>query len=259
MKAVILAGGLGTRLAEETTVKPKPLVEIGGAPILWHIMKLYSYYQVNNFVICLGYKGEMIREYFVNYMSHRSDITVDMENNIVEIHKKRSEKWRVTLVDTGQETMTGGRIKAVLPYVENEESFFMTYGDGVGDVDITRLLEFHKSHGREATVTAVTPPGRFGVLDIDESQSVSGFREKVVSDQYKVNAGFFVLSPSIGDRIEGSDTVFEQGPMESLAANAQLCAFNHDGFWQPMDTLRDKQLLERLWVKRKAPWAVWDK
>lgn len=259
MKAVILAGGLGTRLAEETVVKPKPLVEVGGAPILWHIMKLYSYYGVNDFVICLGYKGEMIREYFTNYISYRSDVTVDMEKNTLEIHKKRSEKWRVTLVDTGQNTMTGGRIKAILPYVENDKSFFMTYGDGVGDVNLSQLLEFHNSHGREATVTAVTPPGRFGVLEIEENQMVRGFREKVASDQYKVNAGFFVLSPSIGDRIWNNDTVFEEGPMENLAADGELAAFNHDGFWQPMDTLRDKKLLERLWATSSAPWVVWNK
>lgn len=259
MKTVILAGGLGTRLSEETILKPKPMVEIGGFPILWHIMKLYSFYGFNDFVVCLGYKGEMIREYFANYISYRSDVTVDMENNSLEIHKKLSEKWRVTLVDTGQDTMTGGRIKAILPYVQQDESFFMTYGDGVGNINVDQLLKFHQTHGREATVTAVTPPGRFGVLDIDGQQNVKGFREKATSDQYKINAGFFVLSPSIGKRIVDDSTLFEQEPMASLAADEQLCAFNHDGYWQPMDTLRDKKLLEKLWNTKRAPWAVWDK
>ena len=257
MKAMILAGGLGTRLAEETAIKPKPLVPIGNMPILWHIMKIYTFHGINDFVICLGYKGELIREFFLNYSLMHADVTVDIAGNNYEIHQQRSENWRVTLADTGSTTMTGGRIKIASKYLDNDEPFCMTYGDGLGDVNITELIAYHKSHGKDATVTSVTPPGRFGILDIASDQTVLGFREKIASDQYQINAGFFVLSPSIVDRIDGVNTVFEQEPMEALARDGQLMAFSHSGFWQPMDTLRDKNRLEALWASGQAPWAEW--
>lgn len=257
MKAMILAGGFGTRLAEETALKPKPLVPVGGMPILWHIMKIYSHHGINDFIICLGYKGELIREFFLNYSLKRADVTVDIGNNSFEVHQHRSENWRVTLADTGADSMTGGRIKIASKYLNGDDTFCMTYGDGVGDVDITKLIAFHKSHGKEATVTSVTPPGRFGVLDITDEGMVLGFREKIASDQYQINAGFFVLSSSIVDRIPDVGTVFEKEPMESLAHDGQLMSFAHTGFWQPMDTLRDKTRLEDLWASGEAPWANW--
>lgn len=256
MKAVILAGGFGTRLAEETTVKPKPLIEIGGMPIIWHIMKIYSHYGVNEFIVCLGYKGEEIKNFFSNYSSRMSDIKVDMANSQIDILENRAEDWKVTLVDTGKDAMTGGRIKAVAPYLSKDESFCLTYGDGVGDIDIRASIDFHKSHGGMATVTAVTPPGRFGVLDIVEDK-VLGFREKIASDQYRINAGFFVLNYGALDYIDGPQTVWEQEPMIGLAQAGEMRAWEHDGFWMPMDTLRDKQKLESLWKAEEAPWRVW--
>jgi len=257
MKAVILAGGFGTRLAEETALKPKPLVPIGDMPILWHIMKIYSHHGVNDFIVCLGYKGELIREFFLNYSLMRSDVTVDIGKNSFEVQQHRSENWRVTLADTGADSMTGGRIKIASKYLQDDDTFCMTYGDGVGNVDITKLIAFHKRHGKEATVTSVTPPGRFGVLDISGENQVLGFREKIASDQYQINAGFFILSASTIDRIDDAKTVFEKKPMESLARDGQLMSFAHSGFWQPMDTLRDKIRLEELWASGDAPWAVW--
>jgi glucose-1-phosphate cytidylyltransferase len=259
MKAMILAGGLGTRLAEETSVRPKPLVEVGGYPMLWHIMKIYSHHGIKDFIICVGYKGEMIREYFVNYGLQQSDITVDLSEGSVVMHRKRSEDWKITIVETGADSMTGGRVRAAADYLDPGEDFLLTYGDGVGDVDIAKLIAFHKAHGKEATVTAVTPPGRFGVLEIDGENCVRGFREKIASDQYRVNAGFFVLKPEVINRIAGPETVLEKEPLVSLAQDGQLVAYHHDGFWQPMDTLRDKIHLEDLWAEDKAPWAVWAK
>lgn len=256
MKAVILAGGLGTRLAEETVSRPKPMVEIGGMPIIWHIMKIYSYHGIREFVICLGYKGEEIKTYFRNYANRMSDIRVDVISSEVDILNSRAEDWSVTLVDTGLNTMTGGRIKAVEPYLDPGETFCMTYGDGVGNVDIKSAIAFHKSHKRLSTVTAVTPPGRFGVLDI-EGNTVLGFREKIASDQYRINAGFFVLETGVLDYIDASDSVWEQEPMIGLAAGDQMRSFEHHGFWMPMDTLRDKQSLEKLWARDEAPWKVW--
>lgn len=256
MKAVILAGGLGTRLAEETVLRPKPMVEIGGMPIIWHIMKTYSYHGIREFVICLGYKGEEIKTYFRNYASRMSDIRVDVISSEVDILNSRAEDWTVALIDTGLNTMTGGRIKAVGPYLNPGEPFCMTYGDGVGNVDIKGAIAFHKSHKRLSTVTAVTPPGRFGVLDI-KGDTVLGFREKIASDQYRINAGFFVLETGVLDYIEASDSVWEQEPMIRLAADDQMRSFEHQGFWMPMDTLRDKQTLERLWARGEAPWKVW--
>jgi glucose-1-phosphate cytidylyltransferase len=258
MKVVILAGGLGTRLSEETASKPKPMVEIGERPILWHIMKLYSHYGFNDFVICLGYKGYVIKEYFSNYFLHMSDVTFDMARNAMEVHRKAAEPWRVTLVDTGADTQTGGRIKRVAEHV-GAETFMVTYGDGVADVDLGRLLEFHRSHGKLATVTAVQPLGRFGALDIDDDDdaAVRAFQEKPVGDGAWVNGGFFVLEPPVLDRIAGDDTAFEREPVTSLAADDQLRAYRHHGFWQPMDTLRDLRALEQLWGTGKAPWSVW--
>jgi glucose-1-phosphate cytidylyltransferase len=257
MKAVILAGGLGTRLSEETSTRPKPMVEIGGRPILWHIMKMYAAYGVNDFVICCGYKGYMIKEYFANYFLHMSDITFDMRENRMEVHHKRAEPWNVTLVDTGDHSMTGGRLLRVARFVENEDTFFFTYGDGVGDVDIAATLRFHHAHGKAATLTATYPPGRFGALDIRGGQ-VRSFKEKPKGDGAMINGGFFVLSPSVLKHITDDTTVWEQGPLEALAGDGQLMAYEHHGFWQPMDTLRDKHLLERLWDEGKAPWKVWD-
>lgn len=255
MKAVILAGGLGTRLSEETTLKPKPMVEIGQNPILWHIMKIYSAHGINDFVICLGYKGYVIKEYFANYFLHSSDVTIDMRTNEMEVHHKHVEPWRVTLIDTGEETMIGGRIKRIISYVGNED-FCLTYGDGVSDVDITGLIAFHRMEGRLATVTGVQPPGRFGAIDCEGSM-VTGFREKPQGDGGWINGGFFVLSPRVVDYIEGDRTVWEQEPMQSLAADGQLSLFKHSGFWHPMDTLRDKRYLDSLWEYRTAPWKKW--
>lgn len=257
MKAVILAGGLGTRLSEETSIRPKPMVEIGGRPILWHIMKIYSAHGVNDFVICCGYKGYVIKEYFANYFMHMSDVTFCMRENRMDIHEKRAEPWRITLVDTGDETMTGGRLRRVRPYIENDELFHFTYGDGVSDVDITASLAFHRSHGKKATLTATLPPGRFGALDIDNKQ-VRRFKEKPKGDGAMINGGFFILSPEVLDYIEDDDTVWEQEPLMRLAEENDLMAYEHDGFWQPMDTLRDKLHLEKLWDTGQAPWKVWE-
>lgn len=257
MKAVILAGGLGTRLSEETVTKPKPMVEIGGKPILWHIMKMYSFYGVKEFIICCGYKGYVIKEYFANYFLHQSDVTFDMVKNKMIVHKKRVEPWIVTLVDTGDLTMTGGRLKRVEQYVKEEEAFCFTYGDGLGNIDIKGLLDFHKSHGRDATLTATFPPGRFGAIEMNESR-VSNFKEKPKGDGAMINGGFFVLSPKVIDRISDDSSVWEQQPLISLAEDNQLMAFKHDGFWLPMDTLRDKQRLQEMWEKGSAPWKVWN-
>jgi glucose-1-phosphate cytidylyltransferase len=258
MKVVILAGGLGTRLSEETAAKPKPMVEIGERPILWHIMKIYSHFGFDDFVICLGYKGYMIKEYFSNYFLHMSDVTFDMCTNTMEIHQNAAEPWRVTLVDTGQDTQTGGRLRRVRDYL-GDETFMFTYGDGVADVDVTDLLAFHRRHGRLATVTAVQPSGRFGSLDLDgaDETAVRAFQEKPVGDGAWVNGGFFVLEPAVIDRIEGDEMPFENAPLESLVADDQLRAYHHRGFWQPMDTLRDLRTLERLWEAGEAPWARW--
>ena len=255
MKCVILAGGLGTRLAEETGLRPKPMVEIGGRPILWHIMKMYSAHGVHDFVICLGYKGYLIKEYFQNYFLHMSDVTFDMSTNQMLVHQKKVEPWRVTLVDTGDETMTGGRLKRVAQHVNGGE-FCMTYGDGVGSIDISRLLAFHRQHGKLATLTATQPPGRFGALAM-QGHNVIAFQEKPQGDNGWINGGFFVLSPKVLDYIEDDRTIWEREPMERLAKERQLVAYEHDGFWQPMDTLRDKNLLEAHWQSGKAPWKVW--
>lgn len=254
MKVVILAGGFGTRLAEETDVRPKPMVEIGGRPMLWHIMNLYAQHGINEFVICLGYKAEYIKKFFLDYAASLSDFTVDLGTQDVQIHKKRAEDWKVTLVDTGRNTMTGGRVKRALEYVDQSEPFCLTYGDGLSNVDIAASIAFHKAHGKLATVTAVTPPGRFGVLDISVDSRVTGFREKIASDQYRINGGFFVLDPKIGDFISDDTTVWEQEPMMGLADAGELKAWNHEGFWQPMDTLRDKRYLEDLWESGNPPW-----
>ena len=252
-KAVILAGGLGTRLAEETSVRPKPMVEIGGRPILWHIMKTYSRHGVNDFIICLGYKGYVVKEYFANYFLHMSDVTFDFRTNERIDHQRRADPWRVTLVDTGDASMTGGRIRRIADYV-GDEDFHMTYGDGVSDIDIGALTRFHQGHGRDATVTVVRPAGRFGAVDIDGGQ-VTGFREKPKGEVGWINAGFFILSPKVFDLIEGDGTIWEREPMEALAADGRLMAYPHEGFWQPMDTLRDKTHLEEVWATGKAPWA----
>ncbi len=256
MKAVILAGGLGTRISEETHLRPKPMVEVGGKPILWHIMKMYSAHDVNEFVICCGYKGYIIKEYFANYFLHMSDVTFCMANNRMEVHHKHAEPWRVTLVDTGDDTMTGGRLKRVADYVRDEQSFCFTYGDGVSDLDIAASIRFHRSHGKLATITAVQPPGRYGALQM-AGESVSGFTEKPRGDGGLINGGFFVLSPRCLERITDDSTAWEVGPMSGLAAEGQLMAFEHAGFWQPMDTLREKNLLEDLWSSGRAPWKVW--
>lgn len=255
VKAVILAGGLGSRLGEETSVRPKPMVEVGGMPIIWHIMKIYAAHGVNDFVICLGYKGYMIKEWFANYFLHTADVTIDLRKNAMEVHHQRSEPWRVTLVETGPETMTGGRLKAIRPYLTEGEPFCFTYGDGVATVDISALLEFHRSHGKRATITAVTPPGRFGALEFD-GDLVTSFREKPAGDGGLINGGFFVADPSVLDLVDGPDTIWEREPLEKLAADHDLVAFRHDGFWQAMDTLRDKLHLEDLW-KEGAPWKIW--
>ena len=256
MKLVILAGGLGTRISEETAVRPKPMVEIGGKPILWHIMKLYSHYGVNEFIICCGYKGYLIKEYFANYFLHMSDVTFDMSRNSMEVHNRMAEPWKVTLVDTGDRTMTGGRLKRVAQYLEGEEIFCLTYGDGVSDVNIEALIAFHRASKVLATLTAIHPPARFGALDV-VADKVARFVEKPEGDGGMVNGGFFVLSPKVIDYIAGDETLWEQAPMEHLAAEGQLAAYKHSGFWQPMDTLRDKQRLEQLWDGGDPPWRVW--
>lgn len=254
MQAVILAGGLGTRISEESASRPKPLIEIGGRPIIWHIMKIYSFFGITNFIVCCGYKGYLIKEYFANYFLHMSDVTIDIGANSIEVHERKAEPWRVTLVDTGELTRTGGRIKRVAPYIKGD--FCMTYGDGVASVDIARLIDFHKSHGKAATITAVQPPGRFGSLQLEDT-TVTAFVEKPVGDGGWINGGFFVLSPSVIERIDGDETDWERRPLESLAADGELAAFFHVGFWRPMDTLRDKNHLETLWESGKAPWKVW--
>jgi glucose-1-phosphate cytidylyltransferase len=257
MKAVILAGGLGTRLSEETSVRPKPMVEIGGKPILWHILKMYSAHGINDFIICCGYKGYVIKEYFANYFLHMSDVTFNMRDNTMKVHDQRAEDWNITLVDTGDDSMTGGRLRRVADYVKDEEAFCFTYGDGVSDLDISATLAFHKAHGKAATLTATFPPGRFGALDIQNGQ-VLNFKEKPKGDGALINGGFFVLSPAVLDYLEDDGTTWEQEPLMKLAAEGQLMAYEHPGFWQPMDTLRDKHYLEDLWQSGKAPWKSWD-
>lgn len=257
MKAVILAGGLGTRISEETHLKPKPMIEIGGKPILWHIMKLYSAHGINDFIVCCGYKGYIIKEYFANYFLHMSDVTFDMVNNEMQVHHRSAEPWRVTLVDTGEDTLTGGRLKRVANYLKDEKAFCFTYGDGVADVDITALINFHQQHQKLATVTAVQPPGRYGALNMQE-QLVKGFTEKPKGDGGWINGGFFVLSPECINYIQNDKSSWEGEPLTQLAKQEQLMAFEHTGFWQPMDTLRDKNQLEELWASNQAPWKVWD-
>ncbi len=254
MKAVILAGGFGTRISEETALRPKPMVEIGGKPILWHVMKIYSSAGINDFIICLGYKGYVIKEYFANYFLHVSDVTFDIKNNTMEIHQQKAEPWRVTLVETGEETMTGGRLKRVAPYLN--EDFCFTYGDGVADIDVSDLIAFHRAHGKLATMTAVQPPGRFGALTLQDEQ-VSGFCEKPEGQGGWINGGFFILSPKVFSYIEGDHTLWEREPLEKLASCGELVAWRHEKFWQPMDTLRDKTNLEQLWQSGRAPWKIW--
>lgn len=258
MKAVILAGGLGTRISEETQNRPKPMVQIGGKPILWHILKLYSAHGVNDFVICCGYMGYMIKEYFANYFLHMSDVTFDMSNNRMDVHHKNAEPWKVTLVDTGEKTLTGGRLKRVAEYVEGEEAFCFTYGDGLSDVDVAASIRYHKSHGRLATVTAVRPPGRYGAIECDDAHLVTAFTEKPPGDGGMINGGYFVLSPKCLEFIEGDGTSWEGKPLADLAARGEIMAFEHEGFWQPMDTLREKIHLEQLWESGNAPWKVWE-
>lgn len=255
MKAILLAGGLGTRFAEETSLRPKPMIEIGGRPILWHIMKMYSAHGVNDFVICCGYKGYVIKEYFANYFLHMSDVTFDMRENEMVVHEKRAEPWKVTLVDTGDDSMTGGRLKRVAEHV-GDGPFCFTYGDGVGDVDLTKLIAYHRDHGKLATMTATYPPGRFGALEIKDGR-ITSFLEKPQGDGGMINGGFFVLEPKTLEYIDGDATIWEQEPLRNLSADGELMAFEHHGFWQPMDTLREKQLLNRLWDSGKAPWKVW--
>ena len=257
MKAVILAGGLGTRLSEETDLKPKPMIEIGGKPILWHIMKIYSVHGVNEFVICCGYKGYVIKEYFANYFLHQSDVTLCIKSNSMDVHQNNVEPWKVTLVDTGQNTMTGGRLRRVRNYLKDGEDFCFTYGDGVADVDITALIAFHKNHGKQATLTATRPPGRYGALKFGSNDMVVHFQEKPDGDGSWINGGFFVLNPSVIDRIEGDTSSWEGEALSSLARDGQLSAFKHDGFWQPMDTLREKTMLNDLWNSGNAPWKTW--
>jgi glucose-1-phosphate cytidylyltransferase len=256
MKAVLLAGGSGTRLSEETNSKPKPMVEIGGKPIIWHIMKIYTAHGITDFVICLGYKGYVIKEYFQNYFLHTSDVTFDVRTNKMQVHSAKSEPWTVTLIDTGAETMIGGRIKRILPYVGDDEAFCLTYGDGVGDIDITACIDLHRREKRLATVTATQPPGRFGALRFDGSKGL-GFQEKPIGDGGWINGGFFVLSPKVGDYIEGDSSIWEREPLENIAADSQLSVYFHRGFWQPMDTLRDRRHLEELWASGQAPWKKW--
>ncbi len=256
MKAIILAGGLGTRISEETSARPKPMVEIGGKPILWHVLKIYSHYGINDFVVCCGYKGYVIKEYFANYFLHMSDVTFDMRNNEMEVHHKNAEPWRVTLVDTGDDTMTGGRLRRVREYVADETDFCFTYGDGVSDIDIRKLLAFHRAQKTLATVTATYPPGRFGALDI-AGNKITTFKEKPKGDGGMINGGFFVLTPPVIDLIPDDACIWEREPLETLANSGQLSAYRHEGFWQPMDTLRDKILLEGLWSSGMAPWKLW--
>jgi glucose-1-phosphate cytidylyltransferase len=256
MKAVILAGGLGTRISEETHLRPKPMIEVGGKPILWHIMKMYSAHGVNDFVICCGYKGYLIKEYFANYFLHTSDVTFDIARNTMEVHERHAEPWRVTLVDTGESTMTGGRLKRVAPYLVGEDAFCFTYGDGVSDIDIAASIAFHRQHGKQATITAVRPPGRYGALRLD-GERVDGFIEKPDGDGGWINGGFFVLSPTCIDLIDEDATSWEAGPLSTLAATGQLVAYEHAGFWQAMDTLRERTLLEQLWSSGQAPWKTW--
>ena len=256
MKAVILAGGLGTRISEESSSRPKPMIEIGGKPILWHIMKIYSHYGINDFIVCCGYKGYVIKEYFANYFLHTSDVTFDMQKNSMEVHQRFAEPWRVTLVDTGEDTMTGGRLKRVGEYVKDEEAFCFTYGDGVSDINIQELIDFHRQQAVKATLTAVYPPGRFGALDISGNK-VTSFKEKPKGDGGMINGGFFVLSPDVLTLIADDSTIWEQLPLELLAKDRQIAAYEHHGFWQPMDTLRDKNYLEDLWANNKAPWKLW--
>ncbi|MFI8751698.1 glucose-1-phosphate cytidylyltransferase [Vreelandella lionensis] len=257
MKCVILAGGLGTRISEETHLKPKPMIDIGGKPILWHIMKIYSFHGVNDFIICCGYKGYVIKEYFANYFLHMSDVTFDMSDNIMQVHEKHAEPWRVTLVDTGENTMTGGRLKRVKKYLEDEEAFCFTYGDGVSNVNISKQREFHQQHNKMATVTAVQPPGRYGAL-IKDSTTVTGFQEKPPGDGAWINGGFFMLHPNVIDYIKDDQTSWESEPLQHLAKEGHLQSFEHHGFWQPMDTLRDKNYLESLWNSDSAPWKCWE-
>jgi len=259
MKAVILAGGFGTRISEESAIKPKPMIEVGSRPILWHIMKIYAAHGITDFVVCCGYKAHMVKQYFSDYFLFRSDMTFDLRNNTMEVHSSSAEPWRVTCVDTGENTMTGGRVKRVKEFIGNE-TFCMTYGDGVSDVDITASIAFHKAHGKLATLTAVQPSGRFGAFTLhSDSSTVESFHEKPKGDGAWVNGGFFVLEPGVLDHIGGDSTVWEREPMETLSEQGQLCAWKHAGFWQPMDTLRDKMLLDELWAKGSAPWKVWDK
>ena len=256
MKAVILAGGLGTRFSEETVSKPKPMIEIGGKPILWHIMKTYSYYGINEFIICCGYKGYVIKEYFANYFLHSSDVTFDMTKNEMKVHCKRAENWKVTLIDTGEFTMTGGRLRRIKDYVKNEEAFCFTYGDGISNINIKELINFHKSHNKKATLTATYPPGRFGALNINGNE-VKDFVEKPRGDGALINGGYFILSPSVIDYIDSDHTIWEQGPLQKLALDGELMAYKHKEFWQPMDTLRDRNYLQRLWEEKSAPWVIW--
>ncbi len=256
MKTVILAGGLGTRISEESHLKPKPMIEIGNKPILWHIMKIYSAHGINDFIVCLGYKGYVIKEYFKNYFLHMSDVTFDFSQNTIEVHQKKAEPWRVTLVDTGENTLTGGRLKRVQKYLEPNAPFCFTYGDGVADIDLTSEIEFHKNHGKLATICAVLPPGRYGALD-REGDTILGFQEKPPGDGGWINGGFFILQPEVLDYIEGDASSWEGAPLENIAKERQLVAFEHKGFWQPMDTLRDKNHLEELWLSGKAPWKLW--
>lgn len=257
MKAVILAGGLGTRLSEETSLRPKPMVEIGGRPILWHIMKTYSAHGINDFIICCGYKGYVIKEYFANYFLHMSDVTFNMRDNKMEVHHIRSEPWNVTLLDTGEHSMTGGRLARAADYIRNDELFCFTYGDGVSDIDITKSIAFHRAHGKLATITATYPPGRFGALDIRDGR-VHKFQEKPKGDGDMINGGFFILSPDVLNYLDGDNCIWEQQPLNRLAEEGQLMAYEHEGFWQPMDTLRDKVYLEALWSEARAPWKIWD-
>lgn len=256
MKTIILAGGLGTRIAEETGSRPKPMVEVGGKPILWHILKIYSHYGIHDFIICCGYKGYVIKEYFANYFLHTSDVTFDLSDNSMLVHARKAEPWKVTLVDTGESTLTGGRLARVRPYLD-DEPFCFTYGDGVADVDIGKLIHFHRSEGRQATLTAVQPPGRFGSLAFERGRVLS-FEEKPQGDGNWINGGFFVLDPAVIDLVDGDQCIWEQRPLQTLAETGQLSAYHHKGFWQPMDTLRDKQLLEELWQGGQAPWKVWN-
>jgi len=258
MKAVILAGGLGTRLSEETSLKPKPMVEIGVYPILWHIMKIYSSHGINDFIICCGYKGHVIKEYFKNYLLSSSDVTFDFTTDTYQIHDHKAEPWKVTLVDTGEQTLTGGRLKRIRDYVKDEEEFCFTYGDGVSDVNITKLIEFHRLHDKSATLTATRPQGRFGAIDIATNGVINSFNEKLDGEGAWINGGFFVLKPCVIDRIESDQTAWEQEPLSGLAADGQLMAFKHGGFWQPMDTLYEKNYLNKLWISGEAPWKTWD-